>query len=81
MPLQLTMCPTTRTMHVWPCCRQFLDPEQQKADAARAQLFGAEAYALCPKCFQQVSPEFQTPRYRRRCAVLMKRAGAPTRTP
>ena len=46
------------------CCRQTYHPNRELADGAKAALFGAEPYAVCPICEQNVSEEPQTESYK-----------------
>lgn len=50
------------------CCGQPYYPDKAREDQGRAILFGAEEYAICPLCTQQV-PEhvFDDSAYRLRC--------------
>ena len=46
-------------------CRQLVDENTQREDSSNAWLFGHDAYALCPRCLQEVPEDLRTSRYRR----------------
>jgi hypothetical protein len=48
------------------CCQQTYHPNRALANRVEVTLFGAEPYAVCPICEQNVSDELQTERYKRR---------------
>ncbi len=46
------------------CCQQTYRPNRALADRLEAALFGADPYAVCPNCEQNVSKELQTDSYK-----------------
>ena len=46
-------------------CRQLVDENTRREDSSNAWLFGHDAYALCPRCLQEVPEDLRTSRYRR----------------
>lgn len=46
------------------CCTQTYSPDRSFENQVDAIIFGAEPYAMCPICEQQVSDELQTERYK-----------------
>jgi hypothetical protein len=53
-------------------CRQDISKDN-KATIAYAMLFGAERYALCPCCLNEVDKANWTPQYKRKCTMFIKK--------
>ena len=56
------------------CCGQPYYPNKAWEDQLRAIVFGAEKYAICPLCTQEVAEDvFHDRAYRERCRSEVKR--------
>lgn len=53
------------------CCTQTYYPNRALADLVEAALFGAEPYAVCAICEQNVSEQLRTETYRKRWRQAM----------
>jgi hypothetical protein len=75
MTLSLSQSHTLRQCHKFECpvCKQDLDDAHRRDTAFKGLLFGAEDYAVCPSCFQEVSiATFKDKRYRKRVDKFME---------
>jgi len=66
--LEMRPSPTLEVQLICNCCGQPYYPNKSWEDQMRAILLGAEKYAVCPLCTQEVSSDvFWDVGYRRRC--------------
>jgi hypothetical protein len=66
--LEMRTSPTQEVQLICNCCGQPYYPNKSWEDRMRAIIFGAEKYAVCPLCTQEVSSDvFRDDGYRRRC--------------
>lgn len=66
--LEMRTSPTQEVQLICNCCGQPYYPNKSWEDRMRAIIFGAEKYAVCPLCTQEVPDDvFQDEGYRKRC--------------